>query len=1125
MWEVQEVDMLLQDTYIGMGTPFEGNLTVWLRSLPAGAKVTKATIQVEQKGCEEVIDFGSQTTFGATQVSAPSANFVEVDFHARRTLVMVEGNVTVNTGAGGDPTLQVDMGGTYIGIASDGTFMDSTKKTWLVTLTSKIAPLPGLTVRKFRLSGVPDTVPNITKVHIQSFPSNVSVRVGLLPAFWTHQGELAVADTSPDFALILNAFLATAQPQNGFYAVPFIIHSDTLAQVNVTLSIEYVIAQSVLPSYLPEVSMSYAFSPQPDLDPSILQVMLPKGAMPVSTATNALVRGDFQPTRVALKSEGAAASPILANVVVSPDCSLAQPFRSATEIALTGIDLSLSKALPDVAGLNIAIQADNDGKPSGQVLIRADLVVGKPLPDQSAWGSATLPTAFRVLANTSYWLVLESLSGQATWIATPLSSSALALQCSRDGGLSWRPANAPEALAPLSAQFRLRNIPASFTIPIKLDIGTKPGDVLRPLDEFAPLGRVELTFGFGDALGQYIANQTAAAPCGTVDLVINGDFSQPPPDDAALKLFGTESKAEGTPFIPTVKLGPLVNLSVERFVTLTHGYPDSTIPTRIDCAGVNPAQTTPDEIVNAITQVFGNTVTNFVDGSLTIADEAGLFPWCRNQVPAGWQGTTNQTCRSKMTDGTNRVAVLLADPVSLSQAFSIGDWNISNACFPSGTASSSTAPVSEASLSQVISVAAGCMYQLSFSFQLNLFDLPNIDVPLPPSWQVTWLDTNGSTVRIDSETFGPRHQIKTGATTTSSDVVALLTAPADAVNANLSIINSTPDAGVLLLFVLSFTPTLQSLRNDRFQQWGDTLSGRSPVGWTLESGLLDSEVNQVEIKLLGTGSDDTVLSQQVAVNTGNTYELRVQARPDTPLLSNPDTLLIQQRARIELQWLSNGQPGAVVILALDGQNFSESAWAGTVPPAVTQATIRLIQPKGSNNVAHNLLVSSVMLHQLDLLQVPLTFLSDAPGQLTVSQMQVVYDVPAAATSTRATANVTPAIQQQSIRPGNNAQAPLSNTSMTTIAAQPPGTAPAAVGVAPAQPSPVAITEVATLPPLTAIPGIGEARAYQLESIGIDSLEKLAAAVPGDIAQALKGVTIEMATRFIKDSNQLMRGAG
>src|SRR5206468_185570 len=257
--------------------------------------------------------------------------------------------------------------------------------------------------------------------------------------------------------------------------------------------------------------------------------------------------------------------------------------------------------------------------------------------------------------------------------------------------------------------------------------------------------------------------------------------------------------------------------------------------------------------------------------------------------------------------------------------------------------------------------------------------------------------------------------------------------------------------------------------------------------------LLGNEADQVEVKLLGNGSDDTVLSQLVDVTGGDTYELRICARPAPPVQGDPGTLPTPQRARLELQWLINGQPGDVAILPLDGRNFSGSAWAGVVPTGVTQAEIRLIQPKGANNITNNLFVESVVLEKIELVPVPLAFLSEAPGQLTVSQMRVAYDVPEAPKPSRRTSiavsngGTRTAIAQVVAVPNGKARdtmmpAPQLQQQPTII----PGTgATAASAQAPA----------ASMLPLTSIPGIGEARANQLQAVGIDPLEKLPSAPP------------------------------
>src|SRR2546425_2957888 len=137
--------MLLQDNCkigdVDNPAPFEGDLTLWLRSLPAGAQVTKATIQLEPIPYQEKIDLTANTPIrGVTTVPSPpnTASFVEVNFHARRTLVSVEGS-------GGSPTLQVDMGGTFVSIADDGSIFAPSKTELKIPFpTSSKQSLPGL---------------------------------------------------------------------------------------------------------------------------------------------------------------------------------------------------------------------------------------------------------------------------------------------------------------------------------------------------------------------------------------------------------------------------------------------------------------------------------------------------------------------------------------------------------------------------------------------------------------------------------------------------------------------------------------------------------------------------------------------------------------------------------------------------------------------------------------------------------------------------------------------------------------------------------------------------------------------------------------------------------------------
>lgn len=998
--------MKLINTYHGGDDRFEGDCTLWLRSLPLGAHVTRATVTLTPVAStsgtlfEEAITFSDgQGELGATKTAG--TGFVEVDFHARRTLAFVRGSQGSNIGnVPGTETpgasLQVDMGGSYVGIANDGTFMAPDKTPWVVTLSSEATSLPGLTVNKFRLSALPqdpanpeDTTLDVTKVTVRSVPTNVSVRLGQMAPFWTRLGELTIGETSPDFADVLSAFLAEAQIENGFYTIPLVVHSDTIARLDVTLDIDYVIEQPVLPPHLPEVTIPYNFSTVPGMDEALTTVSLPRGAIPVSGRTGAQVRGEFEPTRVASGPIGE--EPTTFPILVSPECALAQPLESDTELAVTGIDLPLANTQPGLAGLHVAIQSDADGKPSGDVLTSAEVRVEKPLPDQSAWGNATLPTEFRVLPGVRHWLVLQSQVGRACWNATPGTADKPTLQCSRNGGLSWRTATAPGELAPLAALFRLRDTPDRFTVPVQLQIGKGAYAVRRRLDEFVPLRRVEFNFDFADKLEEYLAGPAVVSPCGAGELLANGSFDQPPHDDATRRLFGFDaarvevsySNLEGK-----IDLSQGIDLSIERFIAMAV---DGGRPVRIDCAGKVPTHTSLKKIVRQINSAMGGKIAfevgkngRFLDirSPATSGGSIELFPWCQLRVPTGWEGTAGLVRRLKVPDGTDRVVTVLADPALLDNLTPVfmGDLRIALACFPAVSPASGTSVTEPVILSQRVPVASDCTYLFQF-----LFGILKIDPSAPPPrWEVIWLNANdellhtdGATIEFDS--WINREEIPGWLYKTYETSI---TAPSGATRAEIRFIQHSP--GIIWLESVSFTSTLEAIENGTFRLRRDN----KPLSWQHLSGWIHTKIKGVVLN--GDGPEDAVLAQTAEVVAGERYELHVCARPEFPSADDTANRLLQQRARLELRWLDDGLLGDPVILPLDGRDFPSHAWAGTTPAGATRAEVRLVQPRSRGN----LLVESVSFERTDLVSVPLIFLGEAPGELTVSDLRVTYDLPA-----------------------------------------------------------------------------------------------------------------------------------
>jgi hypothetical protein len=985
----------LKTTYLGRDEPFEGDRTLWLRALPAGAKVTRATITLKDDApFQETFTFVTPADsgelpakdWGITKTSPGS--FIEVDFHARRTLVGV-------TGSGGSSTLQVDLGGVYVGIANDGT-MAPNRGQFSVPLpkgmNGALTPLPGLTVNKFKLTR-DDTlkVLDITKVAIQSVPTNISVGMGRMPPFWTRPGELAIAATSPDFSLMLNAFLANAQPQNGVYEIPFVIHSDTIARLDVTLAIDYLIEKPILPPQLSEVTPDYSFSTLPSIDEALTTVKLPRGAKPVRA--NAQIQGEFQPTRIALDRSGEESEKLI-SVKVSPEYSLAQLLQSDTEIEVTGIDLPLANTQPGLAGLNLSIQEDADGKPSGEVLISAEVSVEKPLPGQSSWGSVTLPTPFRILPREKkhYWLILQSQIGQAYWrtVEVPLDKPEPALQCSRDRGLSWRIASVTGAQTSLMGLFRLRHTPERFSIPVQLQIGKGPGAVRRRLDEFAPLGRIEFNFDFAEKLGEYLSKPANASPCGMGEFLTNGSFDLPIPDDATRRLFGFDAGNEQE-LNGKADLSRGVNLSMERFIHLSVVANNQSVEenpqVRIDCAGVNPARTTGPEIAAAINLAMRQKIAKYDKNKIILSPSTEaetviiLHPWIEIAVPQGWQQppeSGGEVSRFKLPIicySSKQMEILETLPPQRIIAVLNGG---------------KTDP---AILAQQMSVVSRCTYRLQFLYFASQSKLD------PPRWQVRWFNASHQVIQEEGGVLVSPQDRAISSSVPSlqifSKIDVSLQAPEGSAHAEVRFVQ--PPKGKLFVDDVSFSPTLETLSNGNFNLWETPATPGAeetpfPFKWAVISGWIDPYLKDVIPRgalLRGQGPEDAVLAQKVTVQPGAEYKLSVQARLLGMPVSQIEAQPTEKYARVEINWLDSESLNTPTILLLDGRDFSERTLTGTVPAQVSSAEIRLIQPQSLSD----LLVKSVSFSQIDFVSVPLIFLAESPGQLTLSHLHVLFALP------------------------------------------------------------------------------------------------------------------------------------
>lgn len=1110
--------MRVQTQFQGENFPFEGDQTLWLRALPEHAHVSAATLTVEParpNPVETVLVSNGATqgeAWGTTVHPASGNSFVEVDFHAPRTLAGLVGNPALN-GA----RLQIDLGGVYVPVNADGSLTSGGTPFDFGT------PLPGLRVSKFKISRAGGQVV-LTEVMFRSYASNLTARIGTQPTFWLRPGELASAATSPDFAQLLNMYLGSARPENGYYAVPLILHTDSVARLNVTLTLDYVVEQPVLPPHLPELNIPYNYSSLPGIARDLLTVDLPRGAQPVVGRTGAQVFGKFADTRVAYGPLGEGPQPFA--VPVSPGISLAQSICLEQEIHILGLDLPLGRTAVGLAGLHVAVQSDEQGRPSGTKLAEALVEVGKPLPDQSTWGSATLSAPLRLEAGVVYWLVLQSAIGSAYWNAALAGPSTVPLHATPDNGFTWRILNLPEAGRPLAALFRLRTKPEQFSIPLQLQIGRDPATIRR-LDEFAPLGKIQFRFDYGAALQTHLDKlDEIIEPCREGELLENGSFVLPAPDNAARRLFGFDSgvtEEEEQAIIGTVDLRQGVDLSYERYLVISIG---NRPPRRINIAGTNAVRTTLREIISIINSTLDREIADeFVETlpdetqrqtgrlmlrRLDIDDNAvRLHPWCAGGLPEGWRGSRGYAFRLIWPDGSGRVVAALIDPPRQNQPSEGGMMELGDiACFNVPT---NVGPANEAFLAQRVSVTAGCSYLFQIVYlyveRKTRDDLASVGSVLArPFWEIFWYAADGQQLRADTETLAPTQPdpLNRAVSLPFSLFEMPLQAPEGAARAEVRVVHPSPADG-MMIERMSFATTSIRARNGYFQQWEQSAVGTpTPTGWTHNGGLILRQTTGDAVRLImdGHGPQDSVLVQRVPVSAGGQYELHIeaaaQARPDAVRNGSAS---IAQRARLELRWLPTPNGNSPVQIPLDDLGFAQRVYPITVPANASQIEIRLIQPHGTGILR----VSAAALVAADRVRVPVMFLSEAPGDLAVSTMFVTYDPP----GVQRPILTVPTTEELPIR------RPASGAGGMGGAGGIP-TGPESEPAAPAEPE-----EAHDERPLTAVRGIGPERARILAENGITSLLALSQSDPATVASMLPSVTTVMAGEFIRRARRLL----
>lgn len=515
--------MILRNRYDGGSSPLEGDRELVLRHLPSDARVihARATVIPVDPGAggepfvETLVFRENLGDWGATKSSSTPGGWVEVDFHARRTVVGLSGQLGGN--------VQADFGGGFVPVGIGGTFLAPGGQP--LTVAGSSAVVPSLTVTRLRLFGTPNQALDVTSVRVRSAPSGVRLALRGQPSLWFHAGELTRPETTPDFGVLLQAYLDDAadagNAEDGVWLLPFVLHSDALGRLALELEIEYLRRASVLPGGLEDAALSFDHGGLPRSG-GALNAALPGDARVVRGSGR--VAGAFESTRIAFQPEG----PPIGELTVAPGSSPAHPLVLPLAVEAVAVDLLLASVTRS-ARLQLDLRLDLDGKPAGESILSAPV----PFPlDREMAGSATwisvplaAPLQLRPGQDRKYWLVVQSLEGEAAWSVEAVKGTLPGMQLTQDGGFSWRQATLPGG--PVSGLFRLRTLPGTFTMPIELRVGTGEGERRVSLARFEPQGRVDLSLDLPEVASAF-NEALASAPgrCPDAEHLINGGFDE-----------------------------------------------------------------------------------------------------------------------------------------------------------------------------------------------------------------------------------------------------------------------------------------------------------------------------------------------------------------------------------------------------------------------------------------------------------------------------------------------------------------------------------------------------------------------------------------------------------------------
>ena len=370
-------------------------------------------------------------------------------------------------------------------------------------------------------------------------------------------------------------------------------------------------------------------------------------------------------------------------------------------------------------------------------------------------------------------------------------------------------------------------------------------------------------------------------------------------------------------------------------------------------------------------------------------------------------------------------------------------------------------------LSQVVPAAGGCRYALTV-------DSSGGAPEHGAGSAVELLWTGGAEVRTDTLTLAS--PVGAEKRDTASAVHTLeVVAPDDATQVEVRFV--VPPAAFLTVSEISLVASPGVLSNAALRAEDED---GVPTGWSADprEAVAIWDAGLAGIALGNDGDVEARLSQSAPAEAGS-FELELEADVPDDVAAPP---------RLEVEWLDATEApaaGAPMVETLAPGSFDRIVLRGDVPAGAATARVAFVLPPAEPEAV---LVRRVALSFPATVTIPVTFVADAPGELTLSDPRVTYDLAPA-----------------------SAPAPPGGLWPAT----PPGETPAPAREEKHAPTARRVTRV--LPgdgmtvgprgghavPASAVRGIGPRREETLASAGVASAQDLAATPPETVAALLR----------------------